>query len=220
MNTIEFSHYDIASNEAEFKDIVGKATQLKPSVISVLPSYTKLAKNIIPESIVLSSIIDYPFGILDIKSRLASTEYAIKNGSKMIELVAPSFLLCNRKYDKFREDILSHQELCSKDNVELRYVLEYRVFTSDLLCKIAQILVGAGITVIYPSTGHLLDDISDNILASALINQKVANINIIINGNMWNNRHTQTIKANKRIFGCKTNSVYTLENLVQLRSTH
>jgi deoxyribose-phosphate aldolase len=137
-----------------------------------------------------------------------------KNGAKIIELVAPSFFLCHRKYDKFREDINSHLELCTKSNVELRYVLEYRVFTSELLCKVAQILVGHNIKIIYPSTGYLLDDLSDNILASALINQKVPDINIIVNGNIWNNRHIETLKNNKHIYGCKTANTYSLSDIL------
>lgn len=216
MKTIEYYTYDIASNETEFKDRISGVCKLFPSVISVLPTYAKLARSIIPDNIVLSTAIDYPFGTLDLKSRLCSTEHSIKNGAKIIELVAPSFFLCNRKYDKFREDINEHSSLCLGSGVELRYILEYRIFTSELLCKVAQILIGHSINTIYPSTGYLLDDLSDNILASALINQKVKDINIIINGNIWNNRHLETIKSNKNIFGCKTNNINSLSELVKI----
>jgi deoxyribose-phosphate aldolase len=216
MKTIEYYTYDIANNETEFKDRLSLVCKLFPSVISVLPTYTKLAKSIIPENIALSTVIDYPFGTLDLKSRLCSTEHAIKNGAKIIELVAPSFFLCNRKYDKFREDINEHLALCLESGAELRYILEYRVFTSELLCKVAQILVGHNISAIYPSTGYLLDDLSDNILASALINQKVKEINIIINGNIWNSRHLEIIKTNKNIFGCKTGNLNSLSELLKI----
>lgn len=214
MNTIEFCNYDIASNEIEFKEIITKAVANKPSVISVLPSYIKLSKSLVPEHIKTSCVIDYPFGSSDLKTRLSSTEYAIKNGAQVIELVAPSFFLCHRKYDKFREDIDSHIELCFKYNTELRYILEYRIFTSELLCKAAQILLAHKIKIIYPSTGYFLDELSDNMLASALINQKVADINIVINGNIWNPKHIQTLKSNKHIYGCKTNNLYSLHDIM------
>lgn len=215
MNTIEFCHYDIASNEIEFKDMITKALGLKPTVISVLPSYVKLAKPLIQTNTLLSTVIDYPFGASDLKSRLSSTEYSIKNGAQIIELVAPSFFLCHRKYDKFRDDINAHSELCVKSNVELRYILEYRIFTSELLCKAAQILVGHNIKIMYPSTGYFLDELSDNILASALINQKVPDINIIINGNIWNKRHIDTLRSNKHLYGCKTSSIYMLADILR-----
>jgi deoxyribose-phosphate aldolase len=214
MNTIEYCNYSIDLNEHEFKETINKSIKLMPNVISVLPSFTKLARTIVPEYISLSTVIDYPFGCNDLKSRLLSTENAIKNGSTIVELVAPSFLLCNRKYDKFREDVASHLELCSKLGCQLRYILEYRVFTPELLCKVAQILLSYKVDIIYPSTGHLLDDISDNILASALINKKVPDINIVINGNIWNSRHTDIIASNKNIYGCKTSNIHSLSNLL------
>jgi hypothetical protein len=79
-----------------------------------------------------------------------------------------------------------------------------------LLYKIAQILVGYGIDTAYPSTGYLLDDINDNILASVLINKKVTNINMICNGNLWNNNHISLVqKAN--LYGLRVNSLNALE---------
>lgn len=216
---IEYSNYDIASNESEFKDNIIAALKYKPDTISVLPSYIKLVKNIFnsdnhPQ---LSCVIDYPIGSSDLHTRLTSTEYAIKNGAQVIELVSPSFFLCNRKYDKFRVDIQEHSALCLKYNVELRYVLEYRIFTYDLLYKVSQILIGHNIYKIYPSTGYLLDDIADNILVASLIKKKVFNIQPIVNGNIWNNRHFALINLNKNnIYGLKINNIHSLENIYQM----
>lgn len=216
MNTIEFYHYDIATNENEFKNLLSQTIKLSPHIISILPSYLKLAKTIVTSEIKLSSCIDYPLGTSDLKTRLSLAEFCIKNGCKVLEVVAPTFFLCNRKYDKFREDIFGLSNLCIKNAVELRYILEYRVFTSELLCKAAQILLTHNVQTLYPSTGYLLDDISDNILASALINQKVPGIQIIINGNIWNQRHFDIVAKNKNIYGCRTNNIYSLEQLVKL----
>jgi deoxyribose-phosphate aldolase len=213
---IEYSNYDISSNELEFKDNIISAIKYKPDIVSILPSYTKLVKNILvnDNSPKLSCVIDYPIGSSDLQTRLTSTENVLKNGAQIIELVAPSYFLCNRKYDKFRSDIQEHSELCLKYGAELRYVLEYRIFTYDLLYKVSQILIGHNISKIYPSTGYLLDDISDNILAAALIKKKVFNIQPIVNGNVWNNRHFMLINNNKNnIYGIKVNSIHSLENI-------
>lgn len=51
-------------------------------------------------------------------------------------------------------------------------MLEYRIYSYELLYKIAQILLDHGVTTILPSTGYLLDDINDNILACVLIHKK------------------------------------------------
>jgi deoxyribose-phosphate aldolase len=192
---LEYSLYDISLNDNEYKENITEALKYKADVISVLPSYTKLVKSFIPEEVKISSAIDYPLGTSDLKTRLLSIEHSIKSGAKIIDVVAPPSPLTNRKYDKFRDDVKHVLELCSLySDVEVRYFLEYRIFSYDLLYKIAQILHGYGIKNILPSTGYMLDDINDNILASVMIKRKVHNINIICNGNVWNDNQIASIK--------------------------
>lgn len=208
---IEYCCYDHVANDNEIKENIKIAATYPVYSISVLPYYIRVAKNIIgQEPIKLSAVIDYPLGILDNKSRLSASEYAIKNGASIIEIVVPTQVLSNRKYEKFREDIRGQLSLCKANKVELKYILEYRLFAYELLYKTTQILKTQGISEIYPSTGYLLDDIYDNILASALINKKSPDINIISNGNIWNNDQIKKIKK-MNIYGLKVNSVAALD---------
>lgn len=214
MNCIEYGYYDFASNENETKEIIGQAIQYHPDIIFTLPYYSKSIKSLIKDGPTkIGTTIDYPFGLSDIKNRNMAVESAIKNGISVLEMIAPVNLLCNRKYDKIRDDINSNKELCDRAGVELRYTLDYRVFTLDLLYKIAQMLVGHNIITIYPSSNYFLDNLSDNILASALINKKVANINIIVNGNAWTDHHVHMLLSHTQIYGYKTNNLYILELL-------
>lgn len=208
----EFSAYDLATSDEELKDTLKQIQHINLDAICVFLNHIKLVKNNFNNSQTkISTVIDYPLGISDTKSRLSSIESAIKQGADIINVVAQPYYLCNRKYDKFRDDIKQTKEICQKYNVELRYILEYRIFTYDLLYRVALILSGAGIQTIYPSTGYFIDDINDNILACALINKKVK-INIISNGNIWNQDQIQKIyKAN--LFGIKVNSVNALHLL-------
>lgn len=217
MQHIEYGYYDIASNEAEVKENLLTASKYHPDSISIFPNYLRLAKSNLPDHQQLSCVIDYPFGLLDLKARLASVEFAIKNGANIIEAVAPSYFLCNRKYDKFREDIKNILELCQEHNVELRYILEYRVFTLDLLYKIVQILVGFGIKKMYPSTGYSLDDINDNLLASALINKKNVDIKIIANGNVWNDKQADLLCKSTELYGFKCHSINGLDRIYRCK---
>jgi len=210
----EYSFYDIASNDAETRKILTEASTFKLDSISVLPFNLKLAKNILGSnsSIVLSCPVDYPLGIMDAKSRSESLFFAIKNGAKIIDMVCPVYLLCNRKYDKFKEDIKISQNICLENGVVLRYILEYRVYSYELLYKVAQILLEHQIETVYPSTGYFIDNISDNILACALINKKIPKINIISNANFWNDSHIELVlKAN--LFGLRVNSINALNIL-------
>lgn len=211
---IEYSVYDISLSDEEIKKLLAEAVQYNPNTISVLLPHLKVAKSTLAGTgINISTPIDYPLGILDTKNRAIIIETAIKSGANIINLVAQPSFFCNRKYDKFREDIKTNLEICNQASVELRYMLEYRVFTYELLYKVSQIMMDFGIDVMYPSTGHSLDDINDNILASALINKKVP-INIICNGNVWNIGHINNIKKID-LYGIKVNSINALQLLSQ-----
>jgi deoxyribose-phosphate aldolase len=208
---IEYCYYDTTSKDLELVDNINKAIKHDICSVSVLLSQIKPVKSILPSDIKLSTAIDYPLGILNSESRLSMVEYAIKSGVNTIDVVCPTYYLCNRKYEKFREDIKNIQHMCS-DHTEIRYILEYRQFTYELLYKIAQILLDFNIKTIYPSSGHFLDDISDNILAAALINKRVPEINIVSNGNIWNNDHIKLVK-NSKLYGLRVNSLNALELL-------
>lgn len=208
----EYSCYDFTMKDMELVDALKIVAKFPISAISVLPSQVKIAKSILSTNIKLSTPVDFPFGVLDLKSRLSIIENVVKNKTDIIEVVCPTYYLANRKYDKFREDIKNVTEFLAISGVEIRYILEYRQFTYELLYKVASILQEFNISTIYPSTGYFLDDISDNILASALINKKVPNINIICNGNVWNEKHVILIK-NSQIYGLRLNSINGLKLL-------
>jgi deoxyribose-phosphate aldolase len=207
---LEYSYYDTASNDTEIQKNLTEALKYNIQTISVLPPYVRLVKSMVADTVKISCPIDYPMGLLDIKSRLSVVDFCLKNNVDIIEAVCPAQLLCNRKYEKFRDDIKQLTSLCSISNVELRYVLEYRQYSYELLYKIAQILYDFNIKTIYPSTGYSLDDIGDNIIASALINKKVPNINIICNGNLWNSNHLKMVK-NNQLYGLRINSLNGLQ---------
>jgi deoxyribose-phosphate aldolase len=201
-------------NEAELKDSVSQVIKYPIHSLSVLPSSVKTIKNIIDtNTITLSCPIDYPMGIMDLKSRITLTEQCIKNGAKIIDAVCPSFILTNRKYDKLREDIKTLQSVTNNSGVILRYFLEYRVYSYDLLYKVSQIMSDLGIKTILPSTGYLLDDIHDNILASVLIAKKVSNIHIICNGNIWLKSHYDMLKK-ANLYGIRVGSLHSLKLLL------
>jgi deoxyribose-phosphate aldolase len=211
---IEYSYYDIASSDEEIKAQLTKAVLYPISSVSVLPHFLKCAKSVIAKPVKLSTPIDYPMGILDLKSRLSAVEYAVKNGADIIEVVAPSHAMCNRKYEKIRDDIKANLDFCLENNVELRYIVDYRIFSYDVLYKVAQIFISSGIGMIYPSTASSLDDIHDNIIASALINKKVPQIKIICTGNLWNANQAEIVKK-ADLYGIKVNSINGLDLLTK-----
>lgn len=212
MISIEYSYFDIASNENEVKENLVQANRYKISGISIFPYYIKIAKTIINPDTKISCPIDYPCGILDTKSRICAVEGAIKAGANILDILVPSHYLTNRKYDKFREDIKNIKTICDLSEVHLRYILEYRIYSYELLYRICQILIEHDIDTVIPSSGYGLDDISDNILASALIYKKNPSLKIICNGNIWSPKHIDLIeKAN--LSHIRVNSINALDLL-------
>lgn len=209
---IEYANYDISNNDNELKiefDIINK---LNINTVSVLPCHTKLAKNNLKPSIKIATVIDYPLGCSSISSRSSNIVSSIKEGSSIIELVIPSHSLCNRKYDKIKSDIETQYKVCSEAGVELRYILEYRIFQVDSLYRITQLLKSNNVDTILPSTGYFLDDISDNLIVCALISKKISNINIICNGKIWNEKQFGIIN-NQELYGFRCYSLNSLKKI-------
>jgi deoxyribose-phosphate aldolase len=212
---IEYGYYDLASNETEIKENIKQATEYKPKTISVLPFYTKVIKPLLPDSIKLSTVIDYPFGISDSLSRIISIEQAIKDGSDSIELIMQSPFLCNRKYDKIRKELEAFSSICQEHKIKPKVILEYKIFAPELLYKSCSLLSEFGIDTIYPSANFLMDNISDNIIAGMLILKKNPNIMVIFNGNAWTDSQVELILSNPQIHAYKTSNIYTLQKLYQ-----
>lgn len=204
---IEYAYFDISSSDTETKENIVRAIKLGIKCVSVFPQYIKNIKTECDVAQVkIATPIDYPLGIGDLKSRTYAVEYAFKNGADIADLVIPSHHLCHRKYDKFREDIRTMTNLAIEHNKKIRYFLEYRTYSYDLLYKMAQVLLEFGISECFPSTGYLLDDINDNIIAAAMINKKAEKINLIINGNIWNEKQADIIERTP-LYGIRVNSI-------------
>lgn len=211
---IEYGNYDIAQNENEFKENLIQALKYDINIVSVLPSFLKLAKTVVKDSAQIACVIDYPYGILDSEQRNQQILSAIRSGAKIIEVVIPSYYLCNRKYEKLKNDIQIQQQSCSVSGVEIRYILEYRVFSLDVLCRATQSLFNNYVTTIIPSTGQLIDDVNDNLIASAMLQKKVPAMKIVNNGNLWTDKHAELIISNSPYaFRC-----YNINGLDRLRS--
>jgi deoxyribose-phosphate aldolase len=206
MKNIEYVIYDLDLDEEEIKKKILDSKVLNINSISVPYFYTKLVKSLIKDTqIIVSNSIDYPYGLSDTKTRNEAIKNAISNGAQKIEIVIQNNLLSNRKYDKIRADVKSNTDICLSNNVSITYYLEYRVFTHHSLIKCCEIIKEFNIDNVYPSTGNMIDNIDDNIIANILLREKTG-INTIFTGNIWHKDHIQ--KLNKyKISQIRTNTL-------------
>jgi deoxyribose-phosphate aldolase len=199
---IEYACYDYSLNEQETQQNISEAVKLGIHNISVLPYSIPTAKSAIgSQSVKISCPVDFPHGLLDIKSRNFFVGQLCKQKINTIDLFIPTKILSNRKYDKLREDIRSNLDICQENNVELRYILEYRVFSHEVLARVCSILMDFGVKSIIPSSGHMIDDVSDNLIACDYLSTKTG-IQTICNGNMYTPKHINAVK-NSSIYGVR-----------------
>jgi len=207
---IEYACYDYSLSDDEIKNNLNFVAKLGIKNISIFPIYIQSIKSLIDEfDLKISCPVDYPFGISDSKIRSASTLTAIKSGASTIDMVAPAKLITNRKYDKIRDDIKNNITICQDNNTQLRYIIEYRVFNHEILAKISTILKSLNIEYILPSTGYMLDDINDNIIACKYLMAK-SQIKTITNANIWTEKHIQNIKL-ANIYGIRFHNIHSLQ---------
>lgn len=210
----EYACHDISINEDEVKSLISSAVKLSPHGISIHPYSLNSIKGLIPDNIKISCPIDYPMGLNDISTRNTIVQYVARsNMVSVIDLSIPSKLIVNRKYDKFREDIKTNLDICKQNNVQLRYVLEYRIFSHEILAKICQIIKTFEIEYVLPSSGFLLDDINDNIIAAKYLMTK-SDIKVICNGNIWTKQQVDNV-VKSGVYGVRVAHIPALELLTK-----
>jgi deoxyribose-phosphate aldolase len=209
---LEFAQHDQTLNENENKELIIEALQYKPNSISIFSYYIKNLVQITDTPIICP--IDFPVGISDGKTRLNMAEFALKNGAKGLDIVYPAQLIINRKYEKFREDIKNFKELTNNQNINIRYILEYRKYSYELLYKLSQVLLDGGVSTILLSTGYFLDDINDNIIAAGMIMKKTPDINVVLTANIWTKEHVNNI-VKSGLYGFRANTINGLKLFYQ-----
>jgi deoxyribose-phosphate aldolase len=212
---IDYQIADIDITDAEVKELVKEIIALnKISTITVPYYLIKVVRSVVDsKDIPLSCTIDYPLGISDSKTRLTAIEQAAKIGANLVDIVMPQNLASNRKYDKIREDLKLTTELCKNNNIEPRYLLEYRVFDHHCLKKICEILDDFNIKQIFPSTGYFIDNLTDNIIAASFLHQNSKNLEIYCSGNIWSEKHFELLNK-ASVFGIRISSIHILKKFL------
>lgn len=215
---IDFAIINTETSEAEAKTILQELKNYPINSVTVPFYLIRSFKGLIFSDIKLSCLVDYPLGISDIKTRRYAIEQAHSAGASTIDISMPQNLAANRKYDKIREDIKVCLEYCGENNVEMRYILEYRIFDHYCLKKVCEIFDNNNIKFIYPSSGYFLDNLADNILASIFLHQNSKDLNILCTGNMWCDKHFETM-LKSGLFGFRTSSIHSLKNFLAFNSS-
>jgi deoxyribose-phosphate aldolase len=205
---IDYCCYDYSINEIETTANISTAIKYGIKNIFILPyTINYIKQDQLNDAIKFGCPVDFPYGLSDQKTRNFAVENMAKsNKIKYIDLMIPTKVITNRKYDKFREDVKTNLDICDQYGINLRYVLEYRTYSHEVLAKICQILKNFNINTVLPSSGMMLDDINDNIIACKFLQTK-SGIKTICTGNIYTQNHLKLIN-NSNIDGLRLHNIF------------
>lgn len=190
---IEYRFLDDCAHNKEIEAITEELKNYNLSKVSVLQQYDKVFKKKLPENFKLSSIIDFPFGSCDNETRINMVQNSIKTGCSSIEIVLPFHLLANSMFTAIKKDAENIFAVCEENKVDLSYILEYRSFNYSVLYRACKLLLRHKIKNVYISTGYKIDDIYDHLIAIAMIQKNVPDINITCSANIFTEKHMELL---------------------------
>tara|TARA_R110000824_G_scaffold246094_2_gene435154 strand:- start:1787 stop:2431 length:645 start_codon:yes stop_codon:yes gene_type:complete len=125
-----------------------------------------------------AAVIDFPYGISTTQVRLHEIILAIRQGANLIDLVLNGSYLKEENWKKVEEDLKTCLTVCKNNDVILRPILEYKLFSPKTVLKACEVLEKYHITTVINSTGSIIDDPSDNAIICHSI-QKNTTISVI-----------------------------------------
>ncbi len=216
----EYACLDYSINEVESIKNIIDAIKYGVTNISVLPytlSTIKSLDDIKDKDLNISCPVDFPHGTSDLKTRSFSVSNLCKSHNnilKTIDLFIPTKIITNRKYDKLRDDIKTNLETCNEFDIKLRYILEYRIYNHEVLAKVCQILMDYGIDTVLPSSGTMIDDIHDNLIACNFLMKK-SKIKTIATGNVYNQKQIINIVKMTELYGIRLFNIHNLHMFME-----
>ena len=120
-----------------------------------------------------SAAIDFPYGLSGTQVRLHEIILAIRQGASFIDLVINNGYIKEGNWSKIREDLKVCLSICKERDVELRALIEYRLFPLKTVLMMCELLKINDVHHVVNSTGFIVDDISVDIHALRLMSTKI-----------------------------------------------
>ena len=119
-----------------------------------------------------SAAIEFPYGLSITQVRLHEIILAIRHGASFIDLVINNSYIKEKNWRKIREDLKACLSVCNQNGVELRAIIEYRLFSVETVLLMCELFNTNGVYHVINSTGFVADDISDNAIISHQMQEK------------------------------------------------
>ncbi len=159
-----------------------------------------------------AAVIDFPYGLNDTSLRIHEIILAARRGAKYIDLVISNRHLENENWRAIRDDIKHCSTVCKSNNIELRPLIEYRLYPEKIVLDLCEYLHTHGINFIINSTGTMLDDLQDNVVMSYLIESRTG-VSVIACANILNFDQYDMFESSG-IYGLRFISAKTAQNFI------
>lgn len=168
-------------------------------------------REIMPEGFTLSCPINYPDGVDDSLIIQNSILNASRKGANSVDVVVPSNLIANIKYDYIAAQMRVYQNICKDEGITLRAMVDYCAFSEADIVDVMLILADVGVEYMITNTNNINDDVFNQLIFANQFKQ-YPEINIIINSAVWTPRQYNAVLDSKP-FGVRINNHNVLQNL-------
>jgi|TARA_R110002012_G_scaffold280239_1_gene468715 deoxyribose-phosphate aldolase len=206
---------EVLCNEANFSDVLlclfESACKKVDTICLPAGSFKNIDSDFINHHLNFSAIVDYPLGISDTQIRIHEIILAANRGIKCIDLVINTYDLESGNTFAIAKDFKHCYALCTSKGISIRPVIEYRASDDNTIFDVAENLLNKGANELVVGTGSMVDDITDNIIVSKLIEKRL-NINVISCSPILCQDHYQLFQ-DSNIAGIRIKSFKILDNL-------
>jgi len=139
----------------EISELLIRAKKLQVRCIIVTPSLLEYATNILGTDICIGSVVSFPFGYSPIESKIKEVEEVIDKGAKEIDFV-PNYqrLLVHDDIEYVLNEVRAIAEIARTNNVVFKLIVEAPALPRNVVKKLVEIGVKAGVDYIKTSTGY------------------------------------------------------------------
>jgi len=157
-NISEYIDHTLLKPEATVKDIkklCSEAKEYKFAAVCISPSYVELATRELKGSeVIVCTVIGFPSGAHEPEVKMLETKRAIENGAKEIDMVINIGALKSKNYDLVFRDIKSVCEICEKNGVHCKVIIETAMLTYNEKVKACELVKNGGANFVKTSTGY------------------------------------------------------------------
>ena len=138
----------------DIKDLCEEASYVGAASVCVAPCYVSYASELLKNSPVkVCTVIGFPNGYSTSKIKCFEAMDAIENGAEEIDMVLNVGWLKDKRYKDVEHEISRMSELCHKNNVLLKVIVETCLLTKKEIQEVCELCIIGNADYIKTSTG-------------------------------------------------------------------